>query len=111
MPEGDHDAHRRGAALPRGVGGRKASALVVWEKRGRGIIHLGVGGWTYEPWRGVFYPPGLRQADELSYASRRLTAIEVNGTFYETQKPASFRKWAEETPDDFVFTLKGPRYA
>ena len=75
------------------------------------MIRVGIGGWTYEPWRGVFYPPGLRQADELSYASRKLTAIEINGTFYGTQKPASFRKWADETPDDFVFSLKGPRYA
>lgn len=75
------------------------------------MIRVGIGGWTYEPWRGVFYPPGLRQADELSFASRHVTAIEINGTFYGTQKPASFRKWAEETPDDFVFSLKGPRYA
>jgi uncharacterized protein YecE (DUF72 family) len=75
------------------------------------MIRVGIGGWTYEPWRGVFYPPGLRQVDELSYASRQLTAIEINGTFYGTQKPASFRKWADETPDDFMFSLKGPRYA
>ena len=75
------------------------------------MIRVGIGGWTFEPWRGVFYPSGLKQADELSYASRRLTAIEINGTFYGTQKPASFRRWADETPDDFVFTLKGPRYA
>src|SRR4051812_12528879 len=74
-------------------------------------IRVGVGGWTYEPWRGVFYPPGLAQARELHYASRQLTAIEINGTFYGTQKPSSFRKWADETPDDFVFSLKGPRYA
>jgi uncharacterized protein YecE (DUF72 family) len=76
-----------------------------------GMIRVGVGGWTYEPWRGAFYPPGLRQADELAYASRRLTSIEINGTFYRTRTPASFRKWADETPDDFVFSLKGPRYA
>jgi uncharacterized protein YecE (DUF72 family) len=75
------------------------------------MIRVGVGGWTYEPWRGTFYPPGLRQADELGHASRHLTSIEINGTFYRTQTPASFRKWAEETPDDFVFSVKGPRYA
>jgi uncharacterized protein YecE (DUF72 family) len=75
------------------------------------MIRVGIGGWTYEPWRGPFYPPGLRQADELAHASRALTSIEINGTFYRTQTPASFRKWADETPDDFVFALKGPRYA
>jgi uncharacterized protein YecE (DUF72 family) len=72
---------------------------------------VGVGGWTYAPWRGVFYPKGLPQARELEYAAQHLTSIEVNGTFYGTMKPASFRKWASETPDGFVFSLKGPRYA
>jgi uncharacterized protein YecE (DUF72 family) len=76
-----------------------------------GNIYCGVGGWTYEPWRGVFYPKGLPHSKELSYAGEHLTSIEVNGTFYGTQKPASFRKWASEVPDGFVFSLKGPRYA
>ncbi len=76
-----------------------------------GRIHIGVGGWTFAPWRGVFYPQGLAQAKELHFASRRLTAIEINGTFYGSQKPESFRKWRDETPEGFVFTLKGPRYA
>lgn len=76
-----------------------------------GKIYVGIGGWTYEPWRGVFYPKGLPHAQELSYAAARLTSIEVNGTFYATMKPASFRKWASEAPDGFVFALKGPRYA
>jgi uncharacterized protein YecE (DUF72 family) len=76
-----------------------------------GRICVGIGGWTYEPWRGVFYPKGLPHARELAYAAERLTSIEVNGTFYGTQKPATFRKWASEVPDDFVFALKGPRYA
>ena len=75
------------------------------------MIRVGIGGWVYEPWRGVFYPKGLPQAQELSYASRKVTAIEINGTFYGTQKPESFRRWADETPDDFIFSLKGPRYA
>ena len=79
------------------------------DKSGR--IYAGIGGWTYEPWRGVFYPKGLPQSRELEYAGQHLTAIEVNGTFYGTMKPASFRKWASEVPDDFVFALKGPRYA
>ena len=74
-------------------------------------IRVGIGGWVYPPWRGVFYPPGLPQARELGYASRQLTAIEINGTFYGAQKPASFRRWYSETPEDFVFSLKGPRYA
>jgi uncharacterized protein YecE (DUF72 family) len=74
-------------------------------------IRVGVGGWVYPPWRGVFYPPGLPQARELGYASRRLTTIEINGTFYGPQKPASFRRWHDETPEDFVLSLKGPRVA
>jgi len=74
-------------------------------------IYVGIGGWTYEPWRGPFYPDGLAQKRELEYASRKLTAIEVNGTYYGAQKPESFRKWYEETPDGFVFTLKGTRFA
>ena len=76
-----------------------------------GKIYVGIGGWTYEPWRGVFYPKGLPHARELSYAAEHLTSIEVNGTFYSTQSPKTFRKWASEVPDGFVFALKGPRYA
>src|SRR5213080_826119 len=75
------------------------------------MIRVGIGGWVYEPWRGVFYPKGLPQAQELAYASRKVSSIEINGTFYGTQKPERFRRWAEETPDDFIFSLKGPRYA
>ena len=74
-------------------------------------IRVGVGGWTYEPWRDNFYPKGLAHAKELEYASRQLTAIEVNGTYYSTQKPASFAKWRDETPEDFVFSMKASRYA
>jgi uncharacterized protein YecE (DUF72 family) len=76
-----------------------------------GRIRIGVGGWTFEPWRGPFYPKGLPQKRELEFASRALTSIEVNGTYYRTQTPDSFAKWHDETPDDFVFSLKGPRYA
>lgn len=77
----------------------------------QGRIRVGVGGWTFEPWRkGVFYPEGLAHARELAYASRALTSIEINGTFYSTFKPDSWRKWARETPDDFVFAVKGSRY-
>lgn len=75
-----------------------------------GEIRVGVGGWTYEPWRGVFYPKGLPHRDELAHASRKLTAIEINGTFYRTQTPSTFAKWRDETPDGFVFSVKAPRY-
>jgi uncharacterized protein YecE (DUF72 family) len=75
-----------------------------------GQIYLGVGGWNFAPWRGVFYPKGLPQAQELSYAGSHLTSIEINSTFYGSQKPASFRKWASSVPDGFVFSVKGPRF-
>lgn len=75
-----------------------------------GKIYTGVGGWTFEPWRGVFYPNGLAQKRELEYASRQLTSIEINGTYYSTFKPESFAKWAEETPDGFVFSVKASRF-
>src|SRR6267378_1533636 len=75
------------------------------------MIRVGIGGWVFKPWRGTFYPKGLQQARELEHASRAVTSIEVNGTFYGSQKPASFRRWADEAPDDFVFSLKGPRFA
>jgi uncharacterized protein YecE (DUF72 family) len=75
-------------------------------------VRVGVGGWTFEPWRGgVFYPEGLPHHQELAYASRALSAIEVNGTYYSTFKPASFAKWRDEAPEGFVFTLKAHRYA
>lgn len=77
----------------------------------QGHIYSGIGGFTYEPWRGVFYPKGLPHAKELRYAGERLTSIEINSTFYGTQKPATFKKWAGEVPDGFVFSLKGPRFA
>jgi uncharacterized protein YecE (DUF72 family) len=73
-------------------------------------IRIGIGGWTYAPWRGVFYPGDLTQKRELEYASRKLTSIEINGTYYGLQKPDTFAKWHDETPDDFVFALKGPRF-
>src|SRR3569832_2413458 len=74
-------------------------------------IRIGIGGWTYEPWRDNFYPQGLPASRELEYASRRLTAIEVNGTYYSTMKPATFAKWRDETPEGFVFSLKANRFA
>ncbi|HZB93251.1 MAG TPA: DUF72 domain-containing protein, partial [Stellaceae bacterium] len=74
-------------------------------------LRVGIGGWVYPPWRGSFYPPGLPQARELAHASRNVTSIEINGTFYGSQRPESFRRWREETPEDFVFSLKAPRFA
>lgn len=71
---------------------------------------VGISGWRYPPWRGVFYPRGLPQRSELAYAAEHLTSIELNGTFYSLQKPASFRGWSAETPDDFVFSVKGGRF-
>ena len=76
-----------------------------------GAIRVGIGGWVFKPWRGTFFPKGLPQTRELEYASRALTTIEINGTFYRTQKPDTFRKWAAEVPDDFVFSIKGPQFA
>ena len=76
----------------------------------KGRIRIGVGGWTYEPWRGTFYPEKWPQAKELEHAGRHLTAIEINGTFYGRQKPASFAKWRDTVPGDFVFTAKASRY-
>ncbi|WP_448951600.1 DUF72 domain-containing protein [Labrys neptuniae] len=76
-----------------------------------GQIRVGIGGWTFEPWRGSFYPATLAQKRELEYASRQVTAIEINGTYYGSQKPESFAKWHAETPDDFVFAMKANRFA
>ena len=76
-----------------------------------GRIFVGVGGWNFAPWRGAFYPKGLAQVKELEYASSHLTSIEINATFYGSQKPESFRKWAATVPDGFVFSVKGPRFA
>src|SRR5262245_13012762 len=75
-----------------------------------GKIRVGIGGWTFEEWRGVFYPADLPQKRELEYASRALTSIEINGTYYSTFKPESWAKWKAETPDGFVFAVKGSRY-
>jgi uncharacterized protein YecE (DUF72 family) len=73
-------------------------------------IRAGIGGWTYQPWRGVFYPAGLPQAQELRYAATQLTTIEINSTYYGSQKPESFRKWAREAPNGFLFSVKGSRF-
>jgi uncharacterized protein YecE (DUF72 family) len=76
----------------------------------RGIIRTGIGGWTFDPWEGTFYPEKLAKKRQLEFASRELTAIEVNGTYYSSQRPETFAKWAAEVPDHFVFSLKASRY-
>ena len=73
-------------------------------------IRIGVGGWTYEPWRGVFYPEKLSQKKELAHMAGRLTSIEINGTYYSSFKPDTWMKWRDETPDDFVFAVKASRF-
>ena len=75
-----------------------------------GDIRIGISGWRYPPWRGVFYPEKLAQRKELEYASSKLTSLEINGTFYSLQKPGSFQSWYQSTPPDFKFSVKGPRY-
>jgi len=71
-------------------------------------VHIGISGWTYPGWRGSFYPPGLAHRRELSYASERLSSIEINGSFYSLQRPSSFQRWYDETPDDFIFSVTEP---
>ena len=87
MPRGDKQGHER-----------------------RATIRIGVSGWTYSPWRGHFYPKGLTQKNELAFAARQFPALEINGTFYGLQKPESFARWVETTPDEFVFSVKGSRF-
>src|ERR1700750_1949625 len=77
----------------------------------QGVIRVGIGGCNFPPWRGVFYPKGLAQAKELAYAGEHLTAIEINSTYYGSQRPESFRKWAASVPNGFVFSVKASRFA
>ncbi|MBA3668133.1 MAG: DUF72 domain-containing protein [Sphingomonas sp.] len=77
----------------------------------KGNIRVGIGGWDYDPWRGTFYPDGLAKTKQLAWAAERLTAIEINATYYGSQKPATFAKWAEAVPDGFQFSVKASRYA
>ena len=76
----------------------------------RGTVRIGISGWTYRPWRGVFYPTGLPHKQELAFAAVRFPTIEINGTFYGLQRPETFAAWAEQTPDDFTFAVKAPRF-
>ncbi|WP_310633402.1 DUF72 domain-containing protein [Paraburkholderia sp.] len=90
---------------------RSSAAARPNTRKPAGRIRVGIGGWIYAPWRGAFYPDGLAQRLELDYASRRLSSLEINSTYYGAQRPTSFARWRDETPDDFVFALKGPRFA
>ncbi|HWL62548.1 MAG TPA: DUF72 domain-containing protein [Steroidobacteraceae bacterium] len=76
-----------------------------------GRIFVGVGGWSFAPWRGLFYPTGLAQRRELAFMAGKLGAVEINSTFYGMQKPSTYQRWHDETPEDFIFTVKGPRFA
>jgi uncharacterized protein YecE (DUF72 family) len=76
----------------------------------RGVVRVGISGWRYPPWRGHFYPAGLPQRRELAYAAERMTTIEINGSFYSLQRPSSYRAWRTDTPDGFVFSVKGGRF-
>jgi uncharacterized protein YecE (DUF72 family) len=86
------------------------SPTVAATQRTRGDIRIGISGWNYKPWRGIFYPPGLPHKQELAFAARQFRSIEINGTFYSMQRPTSFQRWAQQTPEDFIFSVKGPRY-
>jgi uncharacterized protein YecE (DUF72 family) len=95
------------------VAARRATAAGQMSRRGaatKGRIFVGIGGWNFAPWRDNFYPKGLKHSQELHFASRELTSVEINSTFYGLQKPATFRKWRDETPDEFVFSVKAPRF-
>jgi uncharacterized protein YecE (DUF72 family) len=76
----------------------------------RGDIRVGISGWRYQGWRGVFYPDGLPQRQELSFVAGKFSTVEINGTFYSLQRPSHFERWAAEVPDDFVFAIKGSRF-
>jgi uncharacterized protein YecE (DUF72 family) len=78
--------------------------------RSRAEVRIGISGWTYAPWRGTFFPKGLKQKEELAYASRKVNSIEINGTFYSLQRPESYASWRAQTPDGFVFSVKAPRF-
>ena len=95
----------------RAIAAADASASASRRRQGEpGVARIGISGWRYAPWRGVFYPPKLAQRRELEFASHCFSSIEINGSFYSLQRPESWRSWHEETPEGFVFSVKGPRY-
>ncbi|GAA4534000.1 DUF72 domain-containing protein [Chelativorans composti] len=100
-----HRGKREGESRPEGPNGGNMAAAAK-----SGIIRAGIGGWTFEPWEGTFYPADLPRKKQLEYASRQLPTIEINGTYYRGQKPETFAQWAAAVPDGFVFSVKGSRY-
>jgi uncharacterized protein YecE (DUF72 family) len=106
LAQDSRERGRHGAVVADDAGLRRRYAPTM----SSGTIRVGIGGWTFAPWRGVFYPDKWPHKRELEYASRQLTAIEINGTFYSTFKPASFAGWRDTAPDGFVFTVKGSRF-
>src|SRR5690349_2756040 len=101
--------HRRAPGTSRGED-HCPHCRVVCGMASHGIVRIGVSGWRYAPWRGVFYPEGLRQSDELKFLAEHFPTVEINGTFYSLQRPEYFRDWSAQTPADFVFAVKGSRY-
>ena len=93
------------------LGLRRLAVAVAMDEEALARIRVGIGGWSYAPWRGVFYPRGLPQKEELAYAGGKLSSIEINATYYRSQTPESFARWHDATPEDFVFSLKAPRFA
>src|SRR5205823_329297 len=93
---------------------KSSNPLVSAKRRSNGDRHsrgwVGTSGWAYDEWRGMFYPTGLARRRELQYLSRKLSSVEINGSFYSLQRPSSYRKWFDQTPDDFLFAVKGSRY-
>src|SRR5262249_43789319 len=98
------------SAPPPGKSASLPDPIWVRPTPSRPEIRIGISGWTYPPWRRVFFPHGLRQHAELGYASRQVSSIEINGTFYSMQRHTSYADWAARTPDDFLFSVKGPRF-
>src|SRR5271165_2869455 len=94
----------RASSCPRGEFPRRTRMAQA------GMVRIGISGWTYPPWRGVFYPKGLPQKRELEYATSQFSSLEINGTFYGLQKPDAFADWADRAPEDFVFSVKAPRF-
>src|SRR6185503_13598457 len=89
---------------------RPSRARATRRQARQGDVRVGISGWRYPPWRGVFYPDGLPQRSELHFASRAVRSVEINGSFYSLQRPSSYRSWYAETPADFVFAVKGGRF-
>ena len=100
----------RPVSSPRSQPWRRTRGSARTTVRGMARVRIGISGWRYPPWRGVFYPTGLAQRRELEYVAGRLPTVEINGSFYSLQRPSSYRSWSEETPDDFLFAVKGGRF-